>query len=158
MRSVVSPSISALGDMVRRWRNTGRASALTSSGITKSRPCSTAKARTAAASMFAARVEAPTSSAECARVPRGQVLERGMLWRPAGHVDDVVDERVRQADMGHGLADRCEQRGIRHRLQAEIRDPGHCRAMAVPPHDLPLLVAARMIDDDLEQEAIELRL
>src|SRR5262245_46395678 len=42
IRSVLSPSISAPGDMVRRWRSTGSASAFTSSGITKSRPCSTA--------------------------------------------------------------------------------------------------------------------
>ena len=42
IRSVLRPSISAPGDMVRRWRRTGSASSFTSSGITKSRPCRTA--------------------------------------------------------------------------------------------------------------------
>src|SRR6185437_7472023 len=60
-RSAESPSISALADRITRWRSTGSASSFTSSGMTKSRPLSAAKARAAAASMLAARVEAPTS-------------------------------------------------------------------------------------------------
>ena len=60
----------SLGESVSRWRSTGRARNFTSSGITKSRPCSTAKARALEASMLAARVEPPTSSEECSRVAR----------------------------------------------------------------------------------------
>src|SRR5690349_15090551 len=70
MRSVERPSISAPGESSSLWRRTGNAKALMSSGMTKSRPCSAAKARAAAASIFAARVEAPTSRDAFSRVAR----------------------------------------------------------------------------------------
>ena len=41
-------------------------------------------------------------------------------------------------------------------MQPELLEPGHRGAVAVPTHHLTLLVAARMRDDDLEQEPIEL--
>ena len=114
-----------------RWRSTGNASTLTSSGMTKSRPCSAAKARAADASMLAARVEAPTSSEECSRVA-------------ADHVDDVVDQRVGQADVRHRVAHlRASTARVGDRLEAEILEPRHGGAVAVPAHDLALLVAAR---------------
>src|SRR5262249_31763508 len=68
--SLVSPSISALAAMTRRWRSAGRARGLTPSGMTKARTFSAASARTAEARALAARVEAPVSIEGCWRVER----------------------------------------------------------------------------------------
>ena len=64
------PSISDPGTSTNRCASAGAASCFTSSGITKSRPSRAARARAAAASMLAARGDAPHIRLACWRVAR----------------------------------------------------------------------------------------
>src|SRR5690606_39376560 len=68
--SLVWPSISASALSWMRWRNTGRATALTSSGMTKSRPSSSALARAAMLMAMLARGPAPRARPGNSRVVR----------------------------------------------------------------------------------------
>src|SRR5690554_3893023 len=62
-----SPEAHDCAVRVMRWASTGTATALTSSGVTKSRPPRTARARATSTSEIAPRGEAPISTAACAR-------------------------------------------------------------------------------------------
>src|SRR5439155_21331252 len=68
--SAVTPSSSSSGATLTRWRSTVGASAFTSSGITKSRPSSSAAARAALRSDTPARGLAPSVSEAASRVAR----------------------------------------------------------------------------------------
>ena len=141
-----TPSISASGWRPTRWRNAAGASALTSSGITKSRPCADG-----------ARLRARQQRDRRAR--RRAEVERAVAARPPDDVGDVLEQAVVDAH----AADR---RLHRHQLLGRghaVRGPCGRGALASKPgqvvrEDRLLDRGARVAHVQLEQEAIELRL
>lgn len=85
-------------------------------------------------------------------------FEVGTFAGRAHQPDDIVDDLVGQAD-GRDRVDRgADRRGVGNLPDAEIGDHGAFEAPAMFGHDAPLLVGVGIIDDQLEQEAVELRL
>ena len=68
--SELTPSSSASGPILTRWRKVGRATAWTSSGVTKLRPDNQAQALEALSNMAAPLVETPRATDGLARVAR----------------------------------------------------------------------------------------
>ena len=125
-RATSTPSSSASGRSPSRCASVAWASALTSSGVTKSRPVSQAHARAARSSAVAPRGLTPEA-------------ERRRLAGGAGDVDDVAGHLGRDLD----LADRApgRPRCRRHRRPAVTPGAGHVarvEAGRVPAQDLEL--------------------
>ena len=144
--STVTPSSSASGRSATRWRSVGRASALTSSGVTKSRPRQPGPGPASRSSAVAPRGDTPSAS-------DGDVAGR------AGEVDDVAERpRADRRPGGPASAPAARSAG-----PATGADPGARRGRAGRSRrraasTLELVLPRRQRMRHLEQEAVELRL
>ena len=126
-------------------RGVAWASALTSSGVTKSRP-----------GQPRPRPGRPHQRGRAARADAQ--AERGRLAGGAGDVDDVRRHLGRDLHLpDRGLAGG-DVVGPAHRTHAGARDVAGVEALGVPAQDLQLGLARRDRQHDLEQEAVELGL
>src|SRR6516225_698507 len=85
-------------------------------------------------------------------------LQVGVRARGAHHVDDVPGNRLGERHRGDGPARVGERLEIADRPDPPLVEAKARVARAVPEHQLDLVGALRMPDDELEQEAVELRL
>ena len=111
IRSGVSPSISALGDIVSRWREHRQSEDLHVVGNDE-------------VATLQNREGAHGGRQHVGGAGRCPDFERGMLARRADHVDDVVDQRLGEANEGHRLAHRRQRRRVGDRLEPKSSSRG----------------------------------
>ena len=137
MVSRATPSISASGVSTSRCASTGTASALMSSGITKGRPLTRARARAACVSAREARGEAPEVHA---RVLPGEL----------GQPHYVLEHLSLNVHAMHELLHGQDLRGLEH-----ARGQGH--GIHVAQEDVQLVLGVRVADQQAHQKAVDLR-